>query len=297
MANRLLSVSSFCKYFIHCPDSILLSEQDQAIVTLASYVIRTISCRVAPKLCRYYWGICEVWSDAEKKVVIERLKEQILKAPNNPSRDEEVEEIAFGTAYHRMFDGLWLGNKDSFVEAKNQNELGIETVITLCPIEHEWDEIENSFQKRRMEWLYLGDKKGDILLGWLPFVHDSTYVQTGTFSARYSRKEDIATQALKYRQKVEKIREQPVTAWFAPVFAKIDEAIFGSRKILIHCQTGSSKSSSILAAYLISRFNVTAEQAIAYISHIRACARPEFTPELMEYEKALNKERVLSAIR
>lgn len=79
-----------------------------------------------------------------------------------------------------------------------------------------------------------------------------------------------------------------VQDWFEPVFQEMDKAIFGGQKTLVHCHAGISRSTGFLIAYMIKRFDVTAEQALTYVKNKRSCVNPHLMPQLQNYYKALH---------
>jgi protein-tyrosine phosphatase len=70
--------------------------------------------------------------------------------------------------------------------------------------------------------------------------------------------------------------DAPIYLWFQEVYDFIQTALDASphNQVYIHCMAGISRSSTLLAAYLMRRHNMTADDAIAYIRD----ARPQIQP-------------------
>lgn len=78
---------------------------------------------------------------------------------------------------------------------------------------------------------------------------------------------------------------------FDSCFEFIDTALAQNKKVLVHCNAGASRSPTIVAAYLIRKYGLTAEEAINHIGHARPIVirdmRPEFKQKLEAYAKSL----------
>ncbi|SCV71802.1 BQ2448_4496 [Microbotryum intermedium] len=61
---------------------------------------------------------------------------------------------------------------------------------------------------------------------------------------------------------------------FVPVSKAIASARFKSQGVLVHCQAGVSRSSALVAAYLMKEMDLTVEQALARIRKARAQIEP-----------------------
>ncbi|KAF4650526.1 hypothetical protein FOL47_001081 [Perkinsus chesapeaki] len=75
---------------------------------------------------------------------------------------------------------------------------------------------------------------------------------------------------------------------FKPVSEFIHSAlsINSSNKVLVHGNAGLSRSSTLVAAYLMARYRITTDEALAYILTRRHCCAPHegFKNQLREYE-------------
>lgn len=71
----------------------------------------------------------------------------------------------------------------------------------------------------------------------------------------------------------------------------IDNAITNGGKVLVHCQKGISRSSTIVAAYLIKKKGQTTDEAIETIKKGRNCIQPNvgFKEQLQNYQNLMTK--------
>ena len=73
----------------------------------------------------------------------------------------------------------------------------------------------------------------------------------------------------------------------------IDKKILSAKPVLVHCAAGKGRTGAVLAAYLIKKENLTAEQAIEKIRLMRPGSVQSLTQEtaLSMYEKYLNLKK------
>ncbi len=135
----------------------------------------------------------------------------------------------------------------------------------------------------RIQWQYVGDAVGDHPDSWFSLVYNNTisHSQRHLFPSLHR---DF------HRFYLWRI---PVTQWFQTTFRFIDQGVFGWSKVLVHCHLGISRSTTILAAYLIHRFNMTTTEALSFLKTKRACVRSRFTMQLSHYEFFLQQVRNL----
>lgn len=226
---------------------------------------------------------------------------------------------------HQIYKGLSLGMARAFAESTHlplfTHETGkpvpiatdnpgrFHSIITVCPlgdIATDFDaltgrpesEIRQSFTEHQVDWLYVGRFSGDDTPFWYGLIHDCTF-PTSELALKHEFKTGIvpSTEELKpiLAQKKDVITAMPVAQWFEPVFKEIDRAVMGNEKVLVHCYAGQSRSATILAAYFINRFGVSAMDAANFLRHKRPCVSPKFLNELESYEAALKKERAATA--
>lgn len=252
---------------------------------------------------------------SEQEQLHARIKTQIHRVLQQSNPAEADILTARQISCHPIAGGLYLGSSDAFVESTHlslrndrncrrkyetyNNQHGFHTVITVCqrmelvgdcldllPISSE--DLERSFQKHNMQWLDAGRKIFDHPASWIPLVHNCTLPHSEEalkelFQEGESLEDYEALNALKARN----IERVPIEQWFAPVFKHIDDAVFGNKKTLVHCHGGISRSASVLAAYFISRFDLTTEDALAFLKRQRPCISSKFEAELQEYERGV----------
>ncbi len=84
---------------------------------------------------------------------------------------------------------------------------------------------------------------------------------------------------------------------FSTTFSLLDRVFLSDEEgsVLIHCKQGQSRSAAPLIAWLISRFDVSAEQAENFLRSKRPCVKSKFIDKLKEYETNLKTERLKSS--
>jgi hypothetical protein len=91
--------------------------------------------------------------------------------------------------------------------------------------------------------------------------------------------------------------EDPLT-WFEKAFREIDRARAEGKNVLVSCSEGMSRSATLMIAYLMSRAELSFEQAVC---HVRS-RRPMIGPKqpllnlLQEYDRALQLQRGVVAV-
>lgn len=231
----------------------------------------------------------EAWESIELKK--KAYREAILSADDVLSTyDYQLENEALYTESHKIFENLYLGNAYEFGKASYlaniNDELGyslgtsnpkkFQTIITMCPLEAMHDncvglakyksgDVRASLNKQGITWHYLGRNLADVAEKgcWKDLVTSCTFWnEYGTLT-------------------------DDVKEWFKLTFEELDKALYNGVKTLVHCQAGMSRSPTVLAAYLINRFQVTTSQAINFLKSKRYCVDPKFTVFLQDYARAL----------
>jgi hypothetical protein len=191
------------------------------------------------------------------------------------------------------------------------NSMKFKAVITVCPLqaivaglkfseivtkyegslEKAEDGILQSYEKNQITWKSAGKTTCDsvdeticeTLIDWKCLVLDSTK----PLKEKVSLPLDDAGKEILLNERVksfDEIQNDP-SSWFEPIFKELDKAVFEGKKTLVHCQAGQSRSASVLAAYLINRFNLSSDAAIAYLRTKRLCVcpNPAFRVGLNQY--------------
>ncbi|RNF15032.1 phopshatase [Trypanosoma conorhini] len=88
---------------------------------------------------------------------------------------------------------------------------------------------------------------------------------------------------------VEDIPGEDIRQLFERAFTFIDEAKQNNKGILLHCFAGLSRSVTVAAAYIMSRYNMTCDEALDLIKKARPAAQPNpgFMQSLRDFEKSL----------
>ncbi len=151
------------------------------------------------------------------------------------------------------------------------------------------DDSAFAFEKKGIEWCNLGQIfDSEEHSNWCLLVDKcTTYNPTSppVLAFQSDQADDILAKA------TEKYENSNVEALFEPVFQRIDQGVFYEKKVLLHCTQGRSRSVAIAAAYLINRFGVTTEQALAFLRCQRPCIGTYFEAGLKDYEQKLCEAR------
>lgn len=161
-----------------------------------------------------------------------------------------------------------------------------------------YEKIKNTFEKNHISWHYVGANFSDETepskqdVQWHNFIHDCTLNDSSQAKVNFvSIQQMTDTDLEKFqndkKQAVSKIDPQK---WFEPIFQEIDKAVFGEKKVLVHCQAGQSRSPTLLAAYLINRLKVNAEEAVTYLHSNRLCVDPKYKKQLEDYAQKVNNQ-------
>jgi protein-tyrosine phosphatase len=84
-----------------------------------------------------------------------------------------------------------------------------------------------------------------------------------------------------------------IVQYFDQAFDFIEEARKKKENILIHCQLGISRSSTILIGYLIKYMGYTTETALEFLKSKRSSVHPNsgFREQLLSYEQTIKKNQ------
>jgi len=202
---------------------------------------------------------------------------------------------------------LYLGNSRAFLQCTHlslrddrfirrsldihNNQHQFSAVITVCSQRDLWgDCIDLINQDLReglspVEWFYVGRTIEDDPVLWLSFVHDCTFPQSSL--AQQEQPEDEETYNALHQEKTQAMNGVASEKWFAPIFDQLDQAVFHNKKTLVHCQRGISRSATLIAAYLICRFDLRADEAVRFLKIRRACVDPKFMKHLEDFAASL----------
>lgn len=62
---------------------------------------------------------------------------------------------------------------------------------------------------------------------------------------------------------------------FEERFAELDKALLNDTSAYVHCAAGASRSATVVALYLISRFGMSSDEAISFLKKRRDCVDPQ----------------------
>jgi hypothetical protein len=212
----------------------------------------------------------EVQNPREKLIQMIKQAGKEHTAPNDLAIQESLE-----TPMNGIIPFIFLGNNAQFAKLWVQDS-NFRTVITTTPIRYTVlssipvDTIPAKLKREcKINWIYVGDDHNDSNEKverdpWKDLLSQSTQLECIDQS------------------------ELPVKQWFFKVFQAMDEACEEHWPLLIHdglCSNGTA----LLAAYLINRYEVTPQEAFAFIQSKRPCVEFTFEKELTDYYNRLYK--------
>lgn len=209
--------------------------------------------------------------------------------------------------FNAILGELYLGNSRAFLQCTHltlrddrfirrpldihNNQHQFSAVVTVCSQRDLCgdciDLIDQDLSKALspVEWFYVGRTIEDDPALWISFVHDCTFPQS--ILAQQEQPEDEETYNALHQEKGQAMKGVPSEKWFAPIFDQLDQAVFRNKKTLVHCQRGVSRSATLIAAYLISRFGLQADEAVRFLKIRRACVEPKFMKHLEDFAASL----------
>ena len=97
------------------------------------------------------------------------------------------------------------------------------------------------------------------------------------------------------RAKLRDIEDEDIISNFETLLPIIHRELINNRGVLVHCIAGRSRSSSIVAAYLIKYNNMTTDEAIEFIKNKRSQVEPNpgYIRQLKEFEEMVKKEETI----
>jgi len=206
---------------------------------------------------------------------------------------------------------------------RTDNPHNFHHVITLCPLAAFTDRapdlfndaaatlitaqaaertIRASMAKNGTEWSYIGRAVSDIPIGrkgndseeskclkWNSFIHAASFIGDDLSKLEIVGASDAFIEN-GMKEKSSAVNVLALEQYFCHGFAALDEAIYGGKKILVHCSEGKSRSASLVIAYFINRFRMTADAATGFLQSRRSCVNPGFIDGLCNYEIKLREK-------
>jgi dual specificity phosphatase 12 len=83
--------------------------------------------------------------------------------------------------------------------------------------------------------------------------------------------------------------------YFSMVYHFIENHLSKNQGVLVNCAAGISRSTSLVTAYLMRKYKLTATNAIHKIKSVRPCMNPNsgFIRQLYSYERLLKSHKLL----
>jgi hypothetical protein len=218
--------------------------------------------------------------------MVERIKQEAQLPPPN----DVAIQISAKCPDNLIFHNLYLGNTERLASSYAGNS-AVRTIITTCPLslmqknhlefrDQSETQIKNTLiLQHGIEWTYVGgdfsdddEKTRDLSKRWDSLVYECTYSHLRGINALADQPKTV----YKYL---------PTIQWFEPIFSEIDSVLNDDQPLLIHGEEGTT--AALLAAYLINRCGVTAQEALAFIQYNRPCITFDFKPQLEDYYNRL----------
>lgn len=92
---------------------------------------------------------------------------------------------------------------------------------------------------------------------------------------------------------VEDSHEENIRPLLTTAFNFIDEARESGKGVFLHCFAGVSRSVTVATAYIMSRYDMTRDEALNFIKRVRPAAQPNpgFMETLASFEEELRREK------
>ncbi len=246
---------------------------------------------------------------------MQSIRDEIQSA-KDPWPDMVIDRKIAAPQVNQLLNGLYLGNDEKFVEivpiecrskkgipydTTNPNQF--ECALSVCSFtrmtraipdleKHTASEVEALLQDKNIEWLQMGRAIPDDKLAFTDLVFNATFPASELAQVDLEIPRDPNEQKDEHRQlraaKKKQVEATPVKEWFKSAFAVLDKAVKDNRKTLVNCHYGASRTGALVAAYLINRYDVTAEQAIAFMRTKRNCVNPKCVNDLKAYAEKLH---------
>lgn len=79
--------------------------------------------------------------------------------------------------------------------------------------------------------------------------------------------------------------------YFPAVYRFMDPLVARGQAVVVHCYAGISRSTTLVTSYLMRKYNLTADAAMAKVQRHRPCfdPNPGFRRQLQQYEQVLRR--------
>lgn len=235
------------------------------------------------------------------------IRAEILQAEGVKSRGAKTRSCV-----SVIVGGLCLANDEKFAETlgltcrtkkgvvlDTSNPHRFEVIVSLCSYTrmtrampdlrtYGLEVVEEALGGRKIEWLQIGRALPDDKEAWTDLVFNATFPESELAKCDLEiPRNSLISEHVAFRAvKRELVLKLPVKEWFAHAFVVLDEAVSG-KKTLVHCHAGRSRSPALVTAYLINRYQVSADQAISFLQTKRACVKPKCMQQLRDYAEAV----------
>lgn len=237
--------------------------------------------------------------------------------PTDPSKSHfGTIQCSTGPCCDLIFPGIYLGDASAAVDLIKPGALGaapsdfltdVKCIISLCPISDMCADVfdtnvraMNETQKLDYYGLTLEDYRNNEIFDAKEKEKRADYAEEFEkllFPNWLRLGQDLEDHLdswdllVERNSKSEHKKSKKHEDYFSESFALLDQAFLSKEAVLVHCRWGQSRSSTLIIAWLISRFEVTAEQAQYFLRSKRPSVQSKFMGKLQEYETNLMAER------
>lgn len=185
-----------------------------------------------------------------KYFLLKGIHPSVLPPLDVPAVDDAEKEVAKHVSMNQILPGIYLGNK-----------YGAGEITLIDPVEMRQDRIED-LQKQNVGYIVK-------CTGTLP--------------------EDQKVPGITYKCFDIKAEGDNIQPHFEELYQFIEQAKAAGRNVFIHCNEGTSRSASLVIAYLMKKHGLSYQQALNLVKAQRPCAEPiaNFAEQLQQYEIAL----------
>jgi len=146
----------------------------------------------------------------------------------------------------------------------------------------DFDSHMNSHSSEILEWLYLGGYRNSTNLKELTVRTQINYILNVSIECENSFPGEFVYK----KYELEDTPEQDISAHFEEACEFLEQARRNSKRALVHCIQGMSRSASFVIAYLILKQDMTLRQAYGFVLSRRSIVKPNpgFLTQLIKFE-------------
>lgn len=144
---------------------------------------------------------------------------------------------------------------------------------------------------------------GKLAVGNMDSVTDGPWLQKNKIGGIISVRGRLSKPPAFYKRYNIEVLHIPVSdsedtnlgKYFPSVYTFIEKIRAGGHAVLVNCYAGISRSTTLITSYMMRRYRMTADKAMAFVKSKRPCydPNPGFIRQLRKYEEVLRKHKLL----